>query len=89
MKAPSELRSTLPAADAWCRACGNGGLQSFSRSSGIPVNNARVFTRREEALQVPTGDLELYCHDGEYGITELEEPMFVIDFSSSALTRSG
>jgi SAM-dependent methyltransferase len=63
MKAPSELRSTLPAADAWCRACGNGGLQSFSRSSGIPVNNARVFTRREEALQVPTGDLELgICH---------------------------
>jgi SAM-dependent methyltransferase len=63
MRAPSEVLSSLLPADVWCRACGNGGLQSFSRSSGIPVNNARVFSRREEALQVPTGDLELgICH---------------------------
>lgn len=59
MRAPSEARSSLLPADVWCRACGNGDLQSFARSTGIPVNNARVFARREEALQVPTGDLEL------------------------------
>lgn len=26
-----------------------------------------------------TGDLEIYCHDGEYGITERDEPIMVID----------
>lgn len=34
----------------------------------------------------PIGDLELYCHDGEYGITERNEPMFVIDMSSGLIT---
>jgi hypothetical protein len=27
----------------------------------------------------PTGELEYYCHDGEFGITELDEPIMVID----------
>jgi len=27
----------------------------------------------------PAGDLEIYCHDGEWGITELDEPIMVID----------
>lgn len=59
MKASSELESRQLPDDVWCRACGNGGLQAFARSLAIPVNNARVFARREDALRVPTGDLEL------------------------------
>jgi SAM-dependent methyltransferase len=59
VKAPSELESSLLPDDVWCHACGNGGLHAFARSLGIPVNNARVFGRREDALRVPTGDLEL------------------------------
>ena len=27
----------------------------------------------------PPGELEIYCHDGEYGIAERDEPMFVVD----------
>jgi hypothetical protein len=34
----------------------------------------------------PTGELELYCHDGEYGITEREEQMFVVDINSGLVT---
>jgi hypothetical protein len=32
------------------------------------------------------GELELYCHDGEFGITERDEPIFVVDLSSSVVT---
>jgi hypothetical protein len=32
------------------------------------------------------GDLELYCHDGEWGITELDEPMFVVQPNSGLVT---
>jgi hypothetical protein len=34
----------------------------------------------------PVGELELRCHDGEYGITEQDEPMFVVDFGSGLVT---
>lgn len=30
------------------------------------------------APDATTGDLEIYCHDGEYGITELNEPAMVL-----------
>lgn len=34
----------------------------------------------------PVGELELRCQDGEFGITELDEPIFVIDMSSGLVT---
>ena len=34
-----------------------------------------------------TGDLEIYCHDGEYGITERDEPITVID-DNGHITRA-
>jgi hypothetical protein len=36
----------------------------------------------------PTGELELYCHDGEWGITERSEPIFVIDNSGNVIARA-
>ena len=34
----------------------------------------------------PVGELELRCIDGEYGIAERNEPMFVVDMSSGVVT---
>ena len=51
-------RRTLPD-DVWCRACGAAELEPFAESWGVPVNNARVFTRAEDAERVATGALEL------------------------------
>jgi hypothetical protein len=31
------------------------------------------------APDAPTGELEIYCHDREWGMTELDEPIMVID----------
>jgi hypothetical protein len=33
----------------------------------------------------PVGELELYCHDGEYGITERDEQIFVVDVGSGRI----
>ncbi|WP_317994879.1 class I SAM-dependent methyltransferase [Vulcanimicrobium alpinum] len=53
--------SPLPV-DASCRACGSADLRSFFSSPAIPVNNARVFEERADALRVPNGALELaFC----------------------------
>jgi len=38
--------------------------------------------------EVP-GDLELYCHDGEWGMTELSEPIVVVDDSGTSTPASG
>jgi hypothetical protein len=37
----------------------------------------------------PTGDLELYCHDGEWGITERSEPIVVIDNEGAVRRATG
>ena len=36
-------------------------------------------------LEMP-GELEIYCHDGEYGITERDEPIWMIDLRSGQVT---
>lgn len=55
------FRGTLPS-DVWCRACGNAGLELFTESHGVPVNNARVFARAEDARALATGEIELaFC----------------------------
>lgn len=38
-------------------------------------------------LGEPVGDLEIRCHDGEYGITERDEPMFVVDMRTGRVTH--
>ncbi len=50
---------TILPGDPACRACGGDGLRTFATSSGIPVNNARVFEERDDARRVPAGALEL------------------------------
>jgi hypothetical protein len=37
----------------------------------------------------PTGDLEIYCHDGEWGITELAEPIMTIAASGEVTEPRG
>ncbi|MEX2546385.1 MAG: hypothetical protein WD830_01190 [Chloroflexota bacterium] len=37
----------------------------------------------------PTGELELYCHDGEWGITELQEAIVVVDNSGGVTPANG
>jgi hypothetical protein len=32
------------------------------------------------------GELEIYCHDGEYGITERDEPIWMVDLRSGQVT---
>jgi hypothetical protein len=36
-----------------------------------------------------TGELEIYCHDGEFGITELDEPIIVVSRGGSVTPASG
>jgi hypothetical protein len=36
--------------------------------------------------QETPGELEIYCHDGEYGITERAEPIWVIDIRTGQVT---
>lgn len=35
------------------------------------------------------GDLEIYCHDGEFGITEQDEPFITVTVDSRAIPHSG
>jgi hypothetical protein len=37
----------------------------------------------------PTGELEIYCHDGESGITENDEPIMVVDHNGSVTMAAG
>lgn len=37
----------------------------------------------------PTGELEVYCHDGEWGMTELSEPIVVVDNTGIVTPASG
>lgn len=47
-----------------CQACGSAELESFYSLMGIPVNSCLMVDTRKQALEFPTGDLELaYCHD--------------------------
>ena len=47
-----------------CQACGSAELESFYSLTGIPVNSCLMVDTRKQALEFPTGDLELaYCHD--------------------------
>jgi SAM-dependent methyltransferase len=56
----SELRRLdgLPAVVS-CPACGSPGTHTFHEQRGIPVHATIVLESREEALQHPTGDMEL------------------------------
>ncbi len=41
------------------------------------------------APEAPPGDLEIYCHDGEYGITERNEPAMVLTKDSRTVPATG
>jgi SAM-dependent methyltransferase len=59
MRTVAEAAPFAPGAEAIrCRACGEPGLEPFAVSAAVPVNNARVFARREDALAVPAGEIE-------------------------------
>lgn len=63
MRTLAEAAPFAPGAEALCcRACGEPGLEPFAASAAVPVNNARVFARREDARAVPAGEIELgFC----------------------------
>jgi len=45
-----------------CQACGSGRLESFYSVASIPVHSCLMVDTRQEALDFPTGDLELaFC----------------------------
>jgi SAM-dependent methyltransferase len=72
----TELRGLdgLPAVVS-CPACGIPGMQTFHEQRGIPVHATIVLESREEALEHPTGDMELaWCQScGFIGNTRFDD----------------
>lgn len=55
-----EVSSSLP----FCRSCSSAAMESFYRVSNVPVSSCVLLDTRAEAVQYPTGEIELiFCHD--------------------------
>ncbi len=49
--------------DAVCQACGSAGIEVFHRQDHVPANSCLLLSSREEAVEFPTGNIQLgFCH---------------------------
>lgn len=79
MIAPLHFAPMRSSAQTRCRACGAGPTTPFAWAARIPVNNARVFVERADALGVATGDMELcLCPDCGFVGNALFDPQLVV-----------
>lgn len=72
------VSEALRARDAGTLPDGRVAVHGYWTSTSIVHGCAPAF----EAI----GELELYCHDGEFGITERNEPIWVVDFRTGQVT---
>ncbi|MEW6681768.1 MAG: class I SAM-dependent methyltransferase [Nitrospirota bacterium] len=54
-------RAIPGASDGGCVVCGSGSVWTFAEMKGVPVHSNVLAASRAQALQVPTGDLEMRC----------------------------
>lgn len=53
--------ASVGALDDGCVVCGSGSVWTFAEMKGVPVHSNVLAAARAQALQVPTGDLEMRC----------------------------